>query len=144
MKRFFTLILISAFLFPVLGHAAAAPTDAVTPVEGAVQTTDTTPLTVSPADINAKFQDILSRFSDLSLQTQTTIDQLSLNGVDTTAAQAALDNAKVVLTKAKSTITTEKYSRKTVESQISDIKSDMLQSLALLEASLPTLTQPTQ
>jgi len=111
-----------------------------------VQTPAVAPLTLAPTDITGQLQLIYSRLSDLSIQTQTTIDQLSLTGIDTTNAQTAVDSSKIDLAKAKLTLETEtpKYGPKLAESQLEDSRADILKSLAFLTASLPTLDQSGQ
>jgi len=129
MKKIIPFILIGAFLFPVLGHAAAAPqqNQAISPASMQITETD------------AGFHDVLAKLSDLAKRTQVAMDQLGANGIDTTDAQTALTAAKASLAKAKTTLAIPKYSAKTAETQILEGRASILQSLGLLKASLSTL-----
>lgn len=133
MKKIASFILIGAFLFPVLGHAAAAPqqTQAISPA--------TPPAAIEITATDAGFRDVLAKLSDLAKRTQIAMDQLGSNGIDTTDAQESLTAAKASLLKAKNTLATPKYSAKTAESQILEGRTGILQSLILLKASLSAI-----
>ncbi|MDB5188775.1 MAG: hypothetical protein JWM92_373 [Candidatus Nomurabacteria bacterium] len=137
-------MLISAFLFPVLGHAAAAPVITPKAIESSAQSPATPPVTIVTTDQNAIFQGMLSTLTDLAKRTQTAVDQLGANGIDTADAQTALATAKTSLLKAKTTLTIPKYSPKLAEAQLHDSKISILQALTALKASLSTLTAPDQ
>ena len=143
MKKILPFILIGAFLFPVFGHvfAATAPLDTSKSTEVTVQTPDIAPLSVGTTDVNTQLHSILDRLNNFSIQTQTAIAELNVNGIDTTEAQSSLDGAKVALAKATLTLTDQNYSLKNAEEQIQTGKTDILQSLAVLKASLPALNQ---
>ncbi len=143
MKRFLGSIAIGAFL-ALSAEQAFAATAPVVPIKSTDQTPIVSPMTFNSTDIDTQLHDILNRFTGLSVQTQTAIDQLSLNNIDTTQAQASLDTAKADISKAKATLALPKYSQKTVEDQLQAIRTDILQSLAYLKAGLPTLDQSGQ
>jgi hypothetical protein len=173
MKKLLPYILISAFLLPIWAHAATVPatvpgtvkasdtvtqTSAVQPISPDstilnTQLLDGKPLSVQKTVLKAALTDILNRFTTLSAQTQQTINQINASGLTTDQPQDQLIAANASLAKAKldidklstqSTIDDLKYSVKVAEDELHTSRVDLLQSLASLQATLPTLDSVNQ
>lgn len=157
MKKTLILVFIAAFLFPAFGHAAAASTKAAVQTP-AVEITDiTSPLlqgqtvTAKKVAVQTALSDIYNQLITLATQTQTAINQLNVNGIDTTEAQKEILAANVSLAKAKTDITafnnlsgkssiaTLKTSAAVAEASLTEAKTNILESLTALKATLPAL-----
>lgn len=159
-----TLYIVTALtilVLPVFAHAAATPTTPQTPV---VDVTDITnpalqgkPLTARKNAVQASLQDILTQLTTISNRTQVAVNQLTLNGLDTTKAQTDLLYTNASLTKAKidieafsnvtispkaspsATLDILKNSANTAENSLADTKKHLIDTLADLKDILPGL-----
>ena len=163
MKRYLPFILITAFLFPVLSHAATAVTQT-----GAVQTAAVAPIDLNSPQIkdltlvqkqktvSKGLADIYTQLNSLSGQAQLAETQIDANGLDTTKAQTdllaantSLDKAKLAIatfsgisipkTYSSFTLDTLKYNANIAENDLRDAKAHLIDSLADLKALLPVL-----
>ncbi len=169
MKKAYILLLIATFALPAVGYAASDSVIATVSTKTAVQTavvetTDINSPLLRGKTLSGKktavltaLSDIYSQLIDLSTQTQSAVNQLNANGVVTDDAQTALISANTSLSKAKIdiaafgdisvgntrfssfTLDSMKNSAATAENSLHDAKNHLLDTLALLKASLPTL-----
>ncbi len=150
---------------PVFAHAASAPAT----TSPAQETTDLNSpslagksLASKKAEVQTALDDIFSRLTGLSSQTQLAINQLNVSGVDTSAAQTDLITANASLNKAKldiaafSALTISpklsnsanldilKTSANTAEASLDDTKSHLIDTLNDLKAVVPDITTDSQ
>lgn len=152
MKKVSILILIAAFLFPTLGHAAPVTTKS-TPQVDAIDITSPSlqgkTLAAKKAAVQSALSDIYTQLTKLSAQTQDAATQLASNGIATTEAQASLLQANASLAKAKTSIATFNTTRLNLEalkvsaaaatSDLSDAKGQLLEALTALKASVANI-----